>query len=300
MDDKITIEKNFSQLLGQYCREIPEKDNIERAIPKPKDKKPKSIDDFASHPSYPTALDLEILILASTIGVPDEGLLGKYMLDQLKEVHYNKHGRLVIPKGLTKARMRERIWNALDRYSNNVVYGIFKDEIRHKGENKASYKLITSKYQRIKDRFRKLVADDIMYLLSLGQIGRENLFVTEEGLSSLRQFLGNAVRRNLYVLVNHKYREEIRTNHDNGKRKRANSYWKDERTIPTIPRRFGHPTLGGMCYWINFGENFDCGGYFVLEYGDVGHNLQEAYFRRDANRFLNASKYQKYQDKKRK
>ncbi len=205
------------------------------------------------------------------------------MVDRLKEVHYDKRGNLKVPKELSDEMIRKQLSVFFNAYANRVVYDIFKSSLlKEKIETESSHeKRVTNKYQKIKDKFRYAVIDELMYRLSIESIARDNFLATEKRRELFEDMSNKVIRKNIYILLNYKYREEIKAQHDNGKRIRLNSYPRNYNfKFRVPPRRLGHQTLGKYYDW-----------RFNPEYEVDGHNLQEIYFKTDLSRAVRVMKH---------
>lgn len=215
---------------------------------------------------------------------PGAAVLGKRITDELKEVHYDKKGNLVVPTGLTYGVIREQLRSAFSTLSSRIVYSVFESEVRrYKDETDGNhFQEVLKKYQRMKDLYRVAIAEEIMYHLKFERIAINNPFSSEEGIESISQIIGNAAKRNIYILLNHKYRKEIKSQNESGKRRRPVGPKRDEITVAKFPRRTWYQNL---C-------DTDRNGSFGIDYGD---DIQEQFFTEDSIRFqrLNADRLHK-------
>jgi len=269
-----TSEDNFPSLLETYCREAPQKDEV---IEAKNPKKGKIDTSKLVSVLYPTTIERETFLLSATLSFPGENILGKDLVDKIKEVHYNKKRQLVVPAGLTYAMMRGQLWRGFDGYSANLVYRIFGPAIKTPGDK--SFQKVVKKQQKIKDAYRDAITEGIMYHLKFERIARYNFFMSEEVLVSLGQIIANTIKKNLCILLNHKYRNEIKRQHISGKRRRPSKYQKTKRTFIILPRRLGY----------QYSSNGTC--HDSVDFSDYGDPIQEAYYRRDEERLLSRMKY---------
>ncbi|MAG08021.1 hypothetical protein CMO89_00970 [Candidatus Woesearchaeota archaeon] len=191
------------------------------------------------------------------------------LAELLSKVHLDDKGQPYIPSALRgrDSDIRDLVRKPILQSADSLLHYVFGPSPK-----------VIKKHQRVRDKIRRELTDEIVYAYSVNNLLRYNPLREEGGIKSFERFLNTQVRHHLFEVLEYKRNRESSPRYDSGRR--FNRHTKDD-----LSRN--KPTLVGSIQ-----SNGSIG------YSAIGERFEELCVAKDITRFIHYQEYRKSMDRK--